>query len=1018
MRLRTQWSNVLDRGFAKRIALFCFLAVFFASQARAAGSFSSTGGLMQSRYYHSATLLNHGEVLIAGGCDPSANALNTAELYDPLAGKFSAAGNMTTPRCGHSATLLQDGRVLIAGGTGANGTGALSSAEVYDPLTGTFTPTTGPMTMARMFNVAALLQNGMVLIAGGRNATGILSSAELYDPSAGTFTPTTVPMTTPREGSDIWLTPSAVLNDGSVLIAGGYDGANILSTADLFSPPSQAFTATTGNMTTPRWYHQLTQLQNGTVLITAGINLSGSLNSAEIYDPSTGTFTPTSGNLSDARIGHTSTLLTDGTVLVAGGRGIGSVILSSSELYDPAAKTFIPTASLQTARMLHTATLLQNGSVLIAGGYSGMTAVSTAEVFTPGTISNVTYYISYSSGSNTNNGTSKSTPWKTHPYMQSSAQCTGNRSAPTYTHSAGDIFVFQQGDSWPNACFDMVIQSGGNPGNPDQYTFDSTWGVAPSGITGNRGQTVGMYQFNAGGSVINGTDGINRFVYDLSNDNVTINGVELTGVTWDGTGGGGHNVYLVDIEGSQNFILSNCYVHNWTYTNPVDGGDALAVMVGVGNANYNAGSAMSGCVVDGSNSGGPGVANSGDATYAIPGCDNNIIENVTNGCLLNANGSAHDNLIGPINKSLSAGGHENCIEPIDPVAGGTNTINIYNNVIHDCTSVAVLTQGTPAAGSNEIDYVWNNVIYVGSVPNPPIPLQFDSRMNPNTGSEVHAWNNTIYAGPNNVCVRTINEGNGNFSAIDLQNNFCISDHQGAMTVPVQNPSFETTIALNSSCGMGCAFNYDLGIPGWTVTGGGGSFQPSSAYLTLPAGDGQTVAFSDGGMISQVLTSTLQANVTYTLSADVGHRLDGYATGYTIELVAGGNVLNSVTGNSADIPAGALTTESVSYTSPAMVTPGQLLEIRLIGAGAQSEFDNIKLTVKSNSGLMNSQTYSYHPTSWNCGGVPNCPVGAGTNLTGAAAGNFATLGNDTTYGATRTPKSRPSTGAWDAGAYQY
>jgi hypothetical protein len=242
--------------------------------------------------------------------------------------------------------------------------------------------------------------------------------------------------------------------------------------------------------------------------------------------------------------------------------------------------------------------------------------------------------------------------------------------------------------------------------------------------------------------------------------------------------------------------------------------------------------------------------------------------------------------------------------------------------------------------------------------------------------------------------------------------------QGYVEVPIQNPSFETTNALNSSCGTGCAFNYDLGIPGWTMTGDGGSFQPSSTYLTLPVGDAQTVAFSDGGMISQVLTSTLQANSIYTLSADVGHRLDGDTTGYTIELVAGGNVLNSVAGDSASIPAGSFATQSVSYTSPATVTAGQLLEIRLISAGAQSDFDNITLTVNPIPGLTNSQTRPYEPTSWNCGGVSNCPVGAGTNLTSKATGNFATLGNDTTYGAKRTTKSRPSAGAWDAGAYQY
>jgi hypothetical protein len=99
------------------------------------------------------------------------------------------------------------------------------------------------------------------------------------------------------------------------------------------------------------------------------------------------------------------------------------------------------------------------------------------------------------------------------------------------------------------------------------------------------------------------------------------------------------------------------------------------------------------------------------------------------------------------------------------------------------------------------------------------------------------------------------------------------------------------------------------------------------------------------MISQVLTSTLQASSTYTLSVDVGHRLDVNAMSYTIELVTGGVALNSATGNVATIPAGNFATESVSYTSPAGVAAGQPLEIRLISDGAQIDFDNVRLTVQ-------------------------------------------------------------------------
>ncbi len=389
-----------------------------------------------------------------------------------------------------------------------------------------------------------------------------------------------------------------------------------------------------------------------------------------------------------------------------------------------------------------------------------------------GCASATTYYISYSSGSNANSGTSEASPWKTHPFMQTSSACTGTGSAPNYNHSAGDQFVFKQGDSWPNACFDMAIQAGGAAGNPDVYTFDPSWGTA-GGTTGNLGQAVGTYQFTAGGSVIKGSDGWNDFIYDNNNNFITFNGMEMTGMTWSGDGGTYGNVEGFQLQQSQNVIISNIYAHGWTHAGATD--DAMIWVVGNGNSPYNAGTRVTGSVFDGANSGGSGKADSGAATFAIPLSDNNIIRNMSNGLLMNANAVVHDNLIGPINLSFDTTDHENCIEPIDLVVGGTSTNYIYNNVWHDCSAVGILTQGAGPSNGIEIDYMWNNVAYVGNVSSPPIPFQFDSISTSNGQSQIHAWNNTVFGGSGTVCFRTIDRGNGNFGVLDLENNHCISD---------------------------------------------------------------------------------------------------------------------------------------------------------------------------------------------------------------------------------------------------
>lgn len=170
---------------------------------------------------------------------------------------------------------------------------------------------------------------------------------------------------------------------------------------------------------------------------------------------------------------------------------------------------------------------------------------------------------------------------------------------------------------------------------------------------------------------------------------------------------------------------------------------------------------------------------------------------------------------------------------------------------------------------------------------------------------------------------------------------CIAIPARADNIPIQNASFEVTNPLDQSCGTGCAFNL-APIPGWVTTGGTGSFHPSSAFFDLPLPNGSIVAYSNSGTISQTLSFSLAPNTTYTLSVDVGHRLDGYATNYTIDLLAGSMILGSFAGSNAVIPLGTFQNELLSFTSGATVPSGNL-GIELFSAGIQTDFDNVQLT---------------------------------------------------------------------------
>ena len=335
--------------------------------------FIYTGGLNTGRTFATATVLNNGLVLIAGGGGPS---LTSAELYNPATGTFTPTGSLNIGRDNATATLLNNGMVLIAGGE--NLTEFLASAELYNPATGTFT-LTGSLNTARVLATATLLNNGMVLIAGGTgNGAGYLASAELYNPATGTFTPTGS-MNVTRT----WAA-AALLNNGMVLIASGFGGTTgFLTSAELYNPATGTFTLT-GNMNTARRAATATLLNNGLVLVAAGAN-SGSTEtgSAELYNPATGTFAST-GNLNTPRFSHTATRLNNGQVLIAGGDG-NSGVLSSAELYDPATGMFTVTGSLNAARVAATAALLNDGRPLIAGGGSGVTLTS-AELYEPGTL--------------------------------------------------------------------------------------------------------------------------------------------------------------------------------------------------------------------------------------------------------------------------------------------------------------------------------------------------------------------------------------------------------------------------------------------------------------------------------------------------------------------------------------------------------------------------------------------------------------------------------------------------------
>jgi hypothetical protein len=89
----------------------------------------------------------------------------------------------------------------------------------------------------------------------------------------------------------------------------------------------------TGSMAIARTGHTATLLQDGRVLVTGGYVGTLGLLTAELYNPATGTWSLT-GAMTARRLWHTATLLPDGRVLIVGGTGSFEPLVSA-ELYEP-----------------------------------------------------------------------------------------------------------------------------------------------------------------------------------------------------------------------------------------------------------------------------------------------------------------------------------------------------------------------------------------------------------------------------------------------------------------------------------------------------------------------------------------------------------------------------------------------------------------------------------------------------------------------------------------------------------
>ncbi|MEX0977444.1 MAG: kelch repeat-containing protein [Pirellulales bacterium] len=309
-------------------------------------------------------------------------SIASAELYDPQAGKWSNTGSLRQARnFGNSATLLADGRVLLAGGH--SNTQVVPGAEIFDPAKGQWDDA-GMLSVARD-PTATLLAAGRVLVSGGidwyiDDGTAY-ATAELFDPVKGKWTPTG------SLGAARYAHRSVLLDDGRVLVVGGYLKGDVrLASAELYDSQTGLWHST-GDLPSPRVAFGMVKLRDGRVLVVGGFTgvtwaKRTNVASAALYDSKTGRWKETKP-MKDKRAGLSTTLLPDGQVLVAGGWSSSGLELKSAELFDPGTETWRQAAPMTVARRNHRAALLQNGDVLVIGGsnFLGGQYLNSCEIF-------------------------------------------------------------------------------------------------------------------------------------------------------------------------------------------------------------------------------------------------------------------------------------------------------------------------------------------------------------------------------------------------------------------------------------------------------------------------------------------------------------------------------------------------------------------------------------------------------------------------------------------------------------
>jgi len=305
------------------------------------------------RVGHAAIVLEDGRVLVVGGVSATgrnASPIASCEAFEPSSGLWRVVSRLLQPRQDLALVRLADGRVLALGGRLLD-RAPMATVEAWDPRTDRWERL--PDLAAAVSGAAvATIDRSRALVIGGFASEGPSRLAWWIDLRSGVIS------AAPSTGDEHAYHAVAVTPDGAVFVSG--ISTEILRDdcwARLSRPHGGADAAA------------VAVLEDGSVVIAGGRDGEDERARADTAVWPSGLGNPVELAFEHGpRWGHTMARLRDGRLVAAGGITDGPRFVEHWELLEPTERRWRPVPTLVETRWRHAQVEMADGAYLLVGG--------------------------------------------------------------------------------------------------------------------------------------------------------------------------------------------------------------------------------------------------------------------------------------------------------------------------------------------------------------------------------------------------------------------------------------------------------------------------------------------------------------------------------------------------------------------------------------------------------------------------------------------------------------------------